>query len=182
MVKTVYQSKGTSGAYAPYIYAQCVPPIVNKTVYVELTFKDIGYGKITIDYNSATSDYQTVEGKNTFLLDHGGNIQISGSNISTPAIRKSNDQLITSATKSFFDLRVLGNPTENHFGLQPISSDKLGRMVIRITDANGRVIEQFDQLKDGQTLLIGDAYRQGIYFAELLQGNQRKVVRLMKLK
>jgi hypothetical protein len=70
--KTVYQSKGSPGAYAPYIYAQCVPPIVNKTVYVELTFRDFGYGKITIDYNSATSDYQTVEGKNTFLLDLKG--------------------------------------------------------------------------------------------------------------
>jgi hypothetical protein len=70
--KTVYQSKGTPGAYAPYIYAQCVPPIVNKTVYVELTFKDIGYGKITIDYNSTTSDYQTIDGKNTFLLDLKG--------------------------------------------------------------------------------------------------------------
>jgi hypothetical protein len=112
----------------------------------------------------------------------GGNIQISGSNISTPSIRKADDQLITPITKVIFDLRVLGNPSETQFGLQPVSSDKLGRMVIRVTDVNGRLIEQFDQLKEGQTLLIGDSYRQGIYFAELIQGEQRKVMRLMKLK
>ncbi|MFM8843019.1 MAG: hypothetical protein ACKOFJ_02180, partial [Actinomycetota bacterium] len=47
----------------------------------------------------------------------GGNIQISGSNIATPAIRTANDPLITSNTASFLELRVLGNPTETHFGL-----------------------------------------------------------------
>jgi len=112
----------------------------------------------------------------------GGNIQISGSNISTPSIRKADDQLITPITKAVFDLRVLGNPSEIQFGLQPVSSDKSGRMVIRVTDVNGRLVEQFDQLKEGQTLLIGDTYCQGIYFAELIQGEQRKVMRLMKLK
>ena len=70
--KTVCQSTGSSGVYAPYIYLQCASSIVNKTVYIELTFKDIGYGKITIDYNSATNDYQAVDGKNTFLLDLKG--------------------------------------------------------------------------------------------------------------
>lgn len=70
--KTVYQSKGSNGSYAPYIYLQCASPVINKTVYVELIFKDIGYGQIGIDYNSATSDYQGINGKNSFLLDLKG--------------------------------------------------------------------------------------------------------------
>jgi hypothetical protein len=61
--KTIYQSKGTPGNYAYYIYLQCLPEIVNKTVYVELTFKDIGYGEIKIDYNSISNDYKQIQGK-----------------------------------------------------------------------------------------------------------------------
>jgi hypothetical protein len=70
--KTIYQSKGTPGNYAYYIYLQCQPEIVNKTVYVELTFKDIGYGEIKIDYNSISNDYKQIQGKNAFLLDLKG--------------------------------------------------------------------------------------------------------------
>jgi len=40
----------------------------------------------------------------------------------------------------------------------------------------------YDQLRDGQNLIIGSKYYQGIYFAELIQGDQRKVVRLLKMK
>ena len=115
----------------------------------------------------------------------GGNIQISGSVILSPAIRKPSDISVASSSQlnqMHFDLRVLSNPTPNDFGLQLISSDKQTRMTLRITDLNGRLVEVYDQLKDGQTLIVGSKYYQGIYFAELIQGDQRKVVRLMKLK
>jgi hypothetical protein len=115
----------------------------------------------------------------------GGNIQISGSNISTPSIRRPADIPVTSTTSDNemrFDLRVFSNPTPNQFGLQLISYDKQTRMTLRITDVNGRVVELYDQLRSGQYLIIGSKYYQGIYFAELIQGDQRKVVRLMKLK
>jgi hypothetical protein len=115
----------------------------------------------------------------------GGNIQISGSNISTPAIRRANDEIITAmplGNEKVFDLKVFDNPTLHGFGLQPLSTDKQSRMLLRITDVNGRLIAVYDQLKDGQNLKIGDDYIQGVYFAELIQGNQRKVIRLLKLK
>ena len=102
------------------------------------------------------------------------------SNISTPFVKKANDQYSIPNTTSAIDLRVLGNPSSTYFRLQPVSSDKKQRMVIRVMDVNGRIMEQFDQLKEGQTLQIGGAYRQGLYFAELIQGKQRKVVRLIK--
>jgi hypothetical protein len=105
------------------------------------------------------------------------------SNISTPFVKKANNQYsIPPNTTSTIDLRVFSNPTPNQFGLQLISSDKQTRMTLRIIDINGRVVDVYDQLRDGQNLIIGSKYYQGIYFAELIQGNQRKVVRLMKLK
>lgn len=70
--KSVYRSKGSAGNYAPYMYLQTNTDVVNKTVYVELTFQDIGYGLVTIDYNSATSDYQNIKGKNAFLINSNG--------------------------------------------------------------------------------------------------------------
>ena len=68
----VYQSAGTTGNYAPYIYLQTSKSIVNQTVYLELRFLDIGYGMVGVDYNSNTQDYQQVNGKNSFLLDSKG--------------------------------------------------------------------------------------------------------------
>ncbi|MFZ1455087.1 MAG: hypothetical protein WAT46_03535 [Saprospiraceae bacterium] len=70
--KTIYQSKGSTGNFAPYIYLQCHTEIVDKTVYVELVFKDEGYGEIKIDYNSKTNNYQNTQGKNSFLIDLKG--------------------------------------------------------------------------------------------------------------
>jgi hypothetical protein len=115
----------------------------------------------------------------------GGNIQISGSNVSTIAVRQAGEQTIRSVQSKntqFFDLKVYANPTSNSFGLQPMSSDKHTRMLLRITDVSGRVIAIYDQLKDSQNLIIGDAFDKGVYFAELIQGDQRKVIRLLKIK
>jgi hypothetical protein len=108
----------------------------------------------------------------------GGNIQIH-STAASPSTRRASSSESKDLT---FDLRVLSNPTTHHFGLQFFSADKTTRMTLRIMDINGRVVEQYDQLRDGQNLIIGNEYYQGVYFAELIQGDQRKVVRLMKLK
>lgn len=68
----VFQSNGSSDNYQPYIYLRSSENVQNQNVFVELTFLDIGYGPIKIDYNSTTSNYQQTEGKNSFLLDQKG--------------------------------------------------------------------------------------------------------------
>ena len=57
---TVYRSASSAGSYALYMYFQCNVEIHSATVYVEINYKDIGYGKMGIHYNSTTTNYQDV--------------------------------------------------------------------------------------------------------------------------
>jgi L-ascorbate metabolism protein UlaG (beta-lactamase superfamily) len=55
---TVYRSSGSNGVYAPYMYLKCDVDIRSTSVYVEVTYKDIGFGYLGMEYNSITNDYQ----------------------------------------------------------------------------------------------------------------------------
>ena len=50
-----------------------------------------------------------------------------------------------------------------------------------VTDVNGQVIEKRTNLTAGQTVQLGSAYSQGVYIVEILQGTNRKQVKLLKL-
>lgn len=58
--ESVRRSVGSSGSYAPYMYFKSSVEVHNTTVYVEVTYKDIGYGLMGMQYNSTTQDYQDV--------------------------------------------------------------------------------------------------------------------------
>jgi hypothetical protein len=53
-------------------------------------------------------------------------------------------------------------------------------MIVRIIDLSGKVIEVKRALMAGQTLQLGANYRPGMYFIELIQGAQRKIVKVVK--
>ena len=55
---TVYRSKGSKDSYQLYMYFQTDIEIRSATAYVEVRYKDIGYGLLGIQYNSTTHDYQ----------------------------------------------------------------------------------------------------------------------------
>ena len=57
---TTYKSAGSSGNYQPYMYFTANVPVMAKTVYVEVTFVDNGYGYLGVEYNSKTALYQMV--------------------------------------------------------------------------------------------------------------------------
>jgi len=52
---------------------------------------------------------------------------------------------------------------------------------LRVMDISGRIIETKNVTAD-QTIRIGDNYRAGIYLAEVIQGNERKIVKLVKIQ
>jgi hypothetical protein len=47
-------------------------------------------------------------------------------------------------------------------------------------DASGKLVMQKQDFYSGQTMEIGEAYVQGLYFAGVRQGGVRKVVKLVK--
>ena len=70
--ETVYRSKATPDGYNFYMYFKTNEVISQQTVYVEVTYLDIGYGHIGIQYNSNDQDYRRVSGGyNNFVLGSG---------------------------------------------------------------------------------------------------------------
>jgi len=90
---------------------------------------------------------------------------------------------LNSSTKPATDQKIVvkaqPNPSASYFTLitqsasdQPIS--------VRIIDMSGRVIEAIAKALSNSVLRIGDSYKPGIYFAEVIQGNDRTVLKLDK--
>lgn len=79
-----------------------------------------------------------------------------------------------------FNLQAYPNPSPAFFTLK-LESNSREMMTLRIVDNMGKVMEIRNNLTAGQTVQVGATYRPGIYFAELIQGTNRKVVKLLKL-
>ncbi|RXK57822.1 HYR domain-containing protein [Lacibacter luteus] len=115
------------------------------------------------------------------MLLTGGNIVVRGDNYGTaPAIRMADPTPVITAT-DIFNVKVLGNPSLSSFRLQLQSSDKQQKITVKIVDVNGRIVEVKENLYAGQVIEVGSKYTQGTYFAEVMQGTNRKVVKLIKI-
>jgi hypothetical protein len=76
---------------------------------------------------------------------------------------------------------VMPNPTSTYFTLKLVSKSDLP-VKIKVVDAAGRLVEGKAKQAANSTLQLGHNYATGNYFAEFIQGNQRKVVQLIKIK
>jgi hypothetical protein len=78
-------------------------------------------------------------------------------------------------------ITVAPNPTTTYFTLKVQGRD--GQPVeLRVVDAQGRVVDAKSKLAINSTIQVGHNYLPGTYFAEFIQGTERKVVQLMKLR
>ncbi len=80
----------------------------------------------------------------------------------------------------FLDAIVSPNPTMDHFELVVKSTDKKTPIQCKVIDGSGRIIEVKNEVLDGQKFILGEKYNAGMYFAVILQGNTRKVLKLVK--
>ena len=88
-------------------------------------------------------------------------VEISDENKSLTVIAAPNP------SRTYFTLKLTGNAN------QPVE--------LRIADAFGRVVDTRSKLAANSTVQIGGNYLPGIYFAELIQGKEHKVVQLLKV-
>ena len=72
------------------------------------------------------------------------------------------------------------NPSKDHFNLD-IRGDKNNPVTIRVTDISGRVIEQYEKVSANSVLKIGRKLKGGSYFVEVIQADQRKFVKIIKV-
>ncbi|TWI79486.1 putative secreted protein (Por secretion system target) [Lacibacter cauensis] len=110
------------------------------------------------------------------VADHLAHGDMLGSCIATQPSVASRIVPVSSALA----VQVLPNPSTSVFTLL-VSSQRTERIVVRVLDVQGRVLEQ--QINNGQNqpVKVGEGFRPGIYFAEIIQGNERKLIKLLKL-
>lgn len=80
-----------------------------------------------------------------------------------------------------FTVQVMGNPVANFFTLKLQSQQSLP-IQLRVTDVTGKVIDNRANNQPNSTIQIGHGYAPGIYYGEFIQGANRKVVQLMKIR
>jgi hypothetical protein len=81
---------------------------------------------------------------------------------------------------SSFDVTVAPNPSSYEFDLK-IISNKNEPITIRIIDAVGSLKTIITDKLSGSNIKIGRDFRPGTYFAEVIKGNERKVIKLIKI-
>lgn len=106
-------------------------------------------------------------------LAHG---DMLGSCVSSAPTAARNGEVINSKLA----VQVLPNPSPAEFTLL-IRSELTGKLNLRILDIQGRVLEQQSNVNPSQKLVIGQGFRPGIYFAEISQGGERQLIKLVKL-
>jgi ELWxxDGT repeat protein len=78
-----------------------------------------------------------------------------------------------------FKISAYPNPSNSSFTLK-LESNGHEMIRLRVLDATGRLIEERQNLSPGETLQLGDRYINGVYMAEIIQGINRKTVKLIK--
>lgn len=73
------------------------------------------------------------------------------------------------------------NPTTDHFVLKIESTDD-APITLRIMDLTGKTLSMKQQITPNSTFRTGSELLHGVYFAEVMQGNEKQVIKLIKLK
>ena len=84
-------------------------------------------------------------------------------------------------TAEGLELIASPNPTNSHFSIYIRSSNTQDKISMQVYDILGRSVELRNNLQTGTSILVGDKYKQGAYFIRVMQGNDYKVIKLIKL-
>jgi hypothetical protein len=76
-------------------------------------------------------------------------------------------------------VKVMPNPSTSSFNIYINSDDDKERIVIQVFDLFGRKVEERIANK-GAVVRIGDNYQPGVYLVNIIQGNGRKEIKLIK--
>jgi len=85
----------------------------------------------------------------------------------------------TDVRETDFAIRVLANPSPNHFEIQ-IRGKADNNIRLTVYDNLGRVIETRSSLPSNQTVRLGSFYHSGIYLVEIVQGTHKQTLKLVK--
>ena len=114
---------------------------------------------------------------NCILGDATAIVNISDSRTSSPARLAAGGDAESRLEETQFDVKVYPNPSYSDFTLEIIGQD-YGNADVRIINSAGQVIENF-RFND-KAFRLGMEWRPGLYIVEVVQGLNRKTIRLVK--
>jgi hypothetical protein len=76
-------------------------------------------------------------------------------------------------------VNALPNPSTDYFNIV-ISSNDANPVTVRVLDMFGRTVEIHEKVTSTGILQLGNSWRGGTYFVEVMQGGQRKVIKIIK--
>lgn len=103
----------------------------------------------------------------------------TGNSKSATAAKEVNE--VVAKSEEELKVTVMPNPSTKYFTLK-LESKYDQPVNLRVMDGSGRIVDARSKLGSNSTLQIGQNYSSGTYYAELIQGNLRKVVQLIKVK
>ena len=103
-----------------------------------------------------------------------------GQNNTTPAVVTNVDPKTAFLQGEVFKVIVAPNPSTTNFKIR-VESSSHTQITIRVIDAAGRVLATMTGVQNNQLVTLGGNYIGGSYFAEVIQGNNHKTVKLIKL-
>jgi hypothetical protein len=134
-------------------------------------------GQVYFDNMSGSSDADIP----VTAIDAGGNIQISSTSMTAGSATTTRQAATVPVTEAgTFNLGAYPNPFTSQFAIQIESSNRTEKVQLRVMDLSGRTVELFNNLGANQTLKLGGNYRPGMYIVEMIQGDQRKQLKLIK--
>ena len=77
-------------------------------------------------------------------------------------------------------LAVQPNPSATSFTLRVQGNGGTAPVTVRVVDAVGRLLEVRQVGSSGATLVVGQNYRPGLYYAEARQGRAKQTLKLLK--
>jgi hypothetical protein len=134
--------------------------------------------KVTVCHNqSGTPKTMEVSQAETAIhLSHGDMLGVCGA---ASIITKGTTEKETPGNGKLA-IVAMPNPSAKGFILN-VTGDAGSQLMLRVIDISGRIIET-KNVTSNQSTRIGDNYRAGMYFAEVVQGNERKIVKLIKIQ
>ncbi len=141
-----------------------------------------GTTTITVAYpNNWIVGFVTAYGKNNCGYSFPSKYFIALGNCNSYS-GKGQDQIVNKVepTTSGLDVTVMPNPSTSEFKVIANSNDNQMRCMLRIMDINGKLMETRTGISIGQAVTLGSRYAPGMYIGEFIQGNNKKIIKLVK--
>jgi hypothetical protein len=77
------------------------------------------------------------------------------------------------------EVKIFPNPTTSSFNVQVIDNVSSDEITARLSDVQGRLMKTV-RLNANETITLGSDFKSGVYMLEVIKGEERKMVRVVK--